>query len=184
MDAGTARPPPERPEPPFTRDVLSMPLARRAAACYVEHALPPAWRPHINVGVFVMKTAAFLAALLASAALAAPALADDGDPVAGKTVFKKCMACHDAVTEKDKIGPHLLGVVGRTAGTLESFASKYSQAMKDAGAAGLVWDEANIAEYVRNPKDKIPGNKMAFAGLKKDDEIANVIAYLKADPKP
>lgn len=119
----------------------------------------------------------------AIAVFASPALAD-GDAAKGKNVFKKCMACHDAVEAKDKVGPNLVGVVGRTAGTLESFASKYSQAMKDAGAAGLVWDEANIAEYVKDPKGKIPGNKMAFAGLKKDDEIDDVIAYLKADPKP
>ncbi len=119
----------------------------------------------------------------AIAVFASPALAD-GDAAKGKNVFKKCMACHDAVEAKDKVGPNLVGVVGRTAGTLESFASKYSQAIKDAGAAGLVWDEANIAEYVKDPKGKIPGNKMAFAGLKKDDEIDDVIAYLKADPKP
>lgn len=130
-----------------------------------------------------MKTSAFLAALVASAALASPALAD-GDAVKGIDVFKKCMACHDAVEAKDKVGPNLVGIVGRTAGTLESFASKYSQAMKDAGAGGLVWDEANIAAYLKDPKGFVKGNKMAFAGLKKDDEIADVIAYLKADPKP
>ena len=130
-----------------------------------------------------MKSSAFLAAFVAVVALASPALAD-GDPVKGINVFKKCMACHDAVEAKDKVGPNLVGVVGRTAGTLESFAAKYSAEMKAAGAAGLVWDEANIAEYLKDPKAKIPGNKMAFAGLKKDDEIADVIAYLKADPKP
>jgi len=146
------------------------------------------WRPHIKIGVFLMKTATILAAFVAVAALASPALAEDaapaGDAVKGIDVFKKCMACHDAVGDKNKVGPNLAGVVGRTAGTLESFAAKYSQPMKDAGAGGLVWDEANIAEYLKDPKGKIPGNKMAFAGLKKDDEIANVIAYLKADPKP
>ena len=130
-----------------------------------------------------MKSAAFLAALAAVAVLASPALAD-GDAAKGKKVFNKCMSCHDAVEAKDKVGPNLVGVVGRTAGTLESFATKYSQAMKDAGAGGLVWDEANIAEYLKDPKAKIPNNKMAFAGLKKDDEIENVIADLKADPKP
>lgn len=124
-------------------------------------------------------TAVFSTALLSLA----PAHAD-GDPVAGKKVFNKCMACHDATTEKDKIGPHLLGVVGRTAGSAESFQSKYSDAMKKAGAAGLVWNEANLAEYLKDPKTKVPGNKMAFPGLKDDAEIANVIAYLKANPKP
>lgn len=115
--------------------------------------------------------------------IALPALAD-GDAVAGKKVFNKCVACHDATSEKDKLGPHLLGVIGRTAGTASSYAAKYSPAMKDAGAAGLVWNETTVAEYLRSPKEKVPGNKMAFMGLKDDADIANVIAYLKADPKP
>ena len=107
-----------------------------------------------------------------------------GDAALGKKVFNRCMACHEAATDRDKVGPHLMGVVGRTAGTAESFQSRYSQAMKDAGAAGLVWDEANLAAYLKAPKLKVPGNKMAFGGLTSDDDIANVIAYLKADPKP
>ena len=105
-----------------------------------------------------------------------------GDAALGKKVFNRCMACHDATTDHDKVGPHLLGVVGRTAGTAQSF--NYSQAMKDAGAAGLVWDEANLSLYLRAPKLKVPGNKMGFSGLTNDADIANVIAYLKADPKP
>ena len=107
-----------------------------------------------------------------------------GDPALGKKVFNRCIACHEAATDRDKVGPHLMGVVGRTAGTAESFLGHYSDAMKSAGAAGLVWDEANLAEYLRAPKLKVPGNKMAFGGLTNDDDIANVIAYLKADPKP
>lgn len=106
----------------------------------------------------------------------------DGDAALGKKVFNRCMACHDATTDHDKVGPHLLGVVGRTAGTAADF--HYSQAMKDAGAGGLVWDEANLALYLRAPKLKVPGNKMAFNGLASDADIANVIAYLKVDPKP
>jgi cytochrome c len=125
----------------------------------------------------------FGSALLAAALLAVPARAE-GDAAAGKKVFAKCAACHDAVTDKNKIGPSLHGVVGRKAGSLESFQAKYSEPMKAAGASGLVWDDANIGEYVKDPKNKIPGNKMAFAGLKKDEDVANVIAYLKADPKP
>lgn len=108
----------------------------------------------------------------------------DGDAVLGKKVFNRCLACHEAATDRDKVGPHLMGVVGRAAGTADSFLSRYSQAMKDAGAAGLVWDEANLAEYLRAPRQKVPGNKMGFTGLTSDDDIANVIAYLKADPKP
>lgn len=116
----------------------------------------------------------YLAGILAAQA--------DGDAAMGKKVFYRCMACHEAATDHDKIGPHLLGVVGRTAGTAVNF--NYSQAMKDAGAAGLVWDEANLKAYLGAPKLKVPGNRMAFSGLSSDEDIANVIAYLKADPKP
>ncbi|TPM25103.1 cytochrome c family protein [Mesorhizobium sp. B2-3-5] len=107
-----------------------------------------------------------------------------GDPVLGKHVFNRCIACHEAASDRDKVGPHLMGVVGRTAGTAESFLGHYSEAMKSAGAAGLVWDEANLAEYLKAPRLKVPGNRMAFGGLGSDDDIANIIAYLKADPKP
>jgi len=107
-----------------------------------------------------------------------------GDAAAGKKVFAKCTACHDATAGKDKIGPTLVGVFGRTAGTLESYLSKYSANMKEAGAGGMVWDDANLSAYLKDPKAVIPKGKMAFPGLKKDEDLANVIAYLKADPKP
>lgn len=116
-------------------------------------------------------------------AVAAPSLAlADGDAAAGKNVFKKCMACHVADKDQNKVGPKLLGVVGRPAASVEGF--NYSDGMKAKGAEGLVWDEANIAAYMKAPKDFILGNKMAFAGLKEDQDIADLIAYLKADPKP
>lgn len=106
------------------------------------------------------------------------------DAAAGKKVFTKCVACHDATKGTDKVGPTLVGVIGRTAGTLESFLSKYSANMKELGAGGLVWDDANLTAYLRDPKAVVPKGKMAFPGLKKDEDLANVIAYLKADPKP
>ncbi|MEI9418203.1 c-type cytochrome [Mesorhizobium sp. Cs1321R2N1] len=125
------------------------------------------------------------AVLSASLLLVATSVAEaGGDPVLGKHVFNRCMTCHEAATDRDKVGPHLMGVVGRTAGIAESFLGHYSEAMKSAGAAGLVWDEANLAEYLKSPKLKVPGNRMAFSGLSNNDDIANVIAYLKADPKP
>jgi cytochrome c len=99
------------------------------------------------------------------------------DAAAGEKVFAKCKACHVADEDKNKIGPSLMGVIGRTAGTHPGF--KYSKAMADAGAGGLVWDDANLTSYLHDPKAMVKGTKMAFAGLKKDDEIANVIAYLK-----
>ncbi|WP_159588610.1 c-type cytochrome [Chelativorans xinjiangense] len=113
-----------------------------------------------------------------------PALAQEGDPAAGKTVFNKCRACHEAETDRNKVGPSLLGVFGRTAGTLESFQSRYSPNMKELGEEGLVWDEENLTAYLRDPKAVVPKGKMAFAGLKNDEDLANVIAYLQADPKP
>lgn len=116
-----------------------------------------------------------LAAALAS--LAAPAVAA-GDPAQGEAVFKKCMACH-AVGDnaKNKVGPVLNGVIGRTAGTLEGY--KYSQAMIDAGAAGTVWDEVSLTTFLADPKALVKGTKMAFFGLKQPEDIANVIAYLE-----
>jgi cytochrome c len=106
----------------------------------------------------------------------------EGDAVAGKDVFKKCMACHDAAKETKKVGPHLVGIIGRKAASVEGFA--YSDAFKAKGAEGLVWDETNMATYLKKPKEFITGTKMAFSGLKEDADIANLIAYLKADPKP
>ncbi|HWK66245.1 MAG TPA: cytochrome c family protein [Rhizobiaceae bacterium] len=102
------------------------------------------------------------------------------DAAAGEKVFAKCKACHVADEDKNKVGPSLKGVIGRTAGTHPNF--KYSPAMTDAGKGGLVWDEAKLTEYLRDPKAMVKGTKMAFPGLKKDDEIANVIAYLKQHP--
>ena len=101
----------------------------------------------------------------------------------GKHVFNRCIACHEAATDRDKVGPHLMGVVGRTAGSAESFLGHFSEAMKSAGAAGLVWDETHMTEYLVAPKAKVPGTKMAFAGIKKPDELANLVAYLKTLPE-
>jgi cytochrome c len=76
--------------------------------------------------------------------------------------------------EKNRVGPYLKGVMGRQAGMVEGF--KYSGAMKD---SGIVWDEVTIGEYVADPKGYVPGNKMAFPGLKKEADIANLMAYLQ-----
>jgi cytochrome c len=103
------------------------------------------------------------------------------DAAAGEKVFAKCKACHATPSDdKNRVGPSLKGIIGRTAGTHEGF--KYSTAMVDAGKGGLVWDEAKLTEYLKNPKDTIKGNKMAFPGLKADADVANVIAYLKQFP--
>ena len=126
-------------------------------------------------------------AVLSSATLSLVTLAAaDGDAEAGKKVFVKCGVCHGIGDAKKPIGPTLNGVVGRAAASEPAFLAKgaagYSKAMIEAGKGGLVWTEADIAEYVANPKKKVPGNKMAFAGLQKPEDIANVIAYLKTFP--
>ena len=112
--------------------------------------------------------------------------AEAQDIAAGEKVFAKCKACH-VVGEnaKNRVGPVLNGIVGRAAGSVEGF--KYSPAMSKAGADGLVWDEASLTGYLHDPKGYLKGNKMAFAGLKKDEDVVNVIAYLAsfdADGKP
>ena len=78
--------------------------------------------------------------------------------------------------DTNRIGLHLGDVIGRTAGSVEGF--KYSDAMKAKGEEGLVWNDETLAAYLADPKGYIPKNKMAFPGLKKEDDVANVIAYL------
>lgn len=115
---------------------------------------------------------AFSAALL----ITAPAFAD-GNPDAGKSVFIKCQACHEAEQGVNRIGPTLKGIVGRKTASIADY--KYSDAMAAKGAAGQVWDEATLAAYLPDPKAYVPGTKMAFAGLKNPQEVADLIAYLK-----
>ena len=98
-----------------------------------------------------------------------------GDAALGEKSFIKCKACHDVTQGVNKVGPTLKGIVGRAAGTVEGY--KYSDANKN---SGLTWDEATLSEYLKNPKAKIPGTKMAFAGIKDQAEIDNLIAYLAA----
>ncbi len=109
--------------------------------------------------------------------LAGHAARAEGDAAAGEKVFHKCAVCHMVGPDaKTKVGPVLNGVFGRTAGTLEGY--KYSQAMVEAGAKGLVWTPEVLTEYLPKPKAFIKGTKMAFIGLKDPAEIADVSAYL------
>ena len=111
----------------------------------------------------------------ALAAFSAPALAE-GDAEAGKKVFRKCKACHTLTEGKNKAGPSLFGIIGKPAAAVKGF--KYSKAMK---GSGLTWDEETITKYLAKPKALVPGTRMAFAGLKKEADVANVIAYIKAN---
>lgn len=104
-----------------------------------------------------------------------PAVA--GDPANGEAVFKKCTACHQVGDgAKNRIGPHLNDLFGRTAGGLDGF--KYSKAMTEAGAGGLVWDAATLDAYLESPRTAVKGTRMAFPGLKDPADRADVAAYL------
>lgn len=118
--------------------------------------------------LFSAVAAAGLLTAVSGAALA------DGDAEAGKKVFNKCKVCHTLEAGVNKVGPSLAGVIGRPAGTAEGFA--YSDAMKN---SGITWDAEKLDQYLADPKAFVPGNKMAFVGLKKEDERENVIAYLQ-----
>ena len=107
------------------------------------------------------------------------AQAADGDAAAGKTVFNVCKACHTIEAGgPNRVGPNLHGIVGRKAGSHDGFS--YSDAMKN---SGITWDEAKLNEYVKDPKATVPGNKMAFAGVKDDAKRADLIAYLASESK-
>lgn len=123
-----------------------------------------------------MKRSLTLAALVAATvAVATPALAA-GDAAAGEKAFAPCKACHAVVADKNLVGPSLFGSTTRKAGTLASFAGKYSAPM---AASGLTWDDATLDKWLTSPKDLVPGTKMTFVGLKDPKAREDVIAYLK-----
>ncbi len=107
----------------------------------------------------------------------APAMAE-GDAAKGKKVFVKCRACHKLKEGKHGVGPSLFGVVGRPIATAEGY-KKYSKAMKAFGE-GKTWTEDQLDTYLENPKGVVKGTKMVFKGLKKPQQRADVIAYLKS----
>jgi cytochrome c2 len=100
----------------------------------------------------------------------------------GEQVFKKCRACHQVGEgAKNGVGPVLNGLIGRTSGTVPEF--NYSDANKEAGAKGLVWNEDELNKYLEAPLTYMPKNKMAFAGLKDEADRKDIIAYLKTFAK-
>ena len=102
------------------------------------------------------------------------------DVVHGRQVFNACASCHTVTTERHTFGPSLKGVVGRTIGAAPDYG--YSQALRQAGAEGKVWDEATLSAFLASPTKAMPGTKMRFWGLWTDAEIKDVIAYLAAHP--
>jgi len=120
--------------------------------------------------------------IIASSAAASGALAQDaakGDPAAGKTSFNKCLACHSiGEGAKNKVGPELNGLDGRKSGTAPDY--NYSDANK---GSGITWNKDQFLEYIKDPKAKIPGTKMTFAGIKSETEAQNLWAYLSSFDK-
>ncbi|SEL19300.1 cytochrome c [Roseovarius azorensis] len=114
------------------------------------------------------------AVVISALSLSVVAPASAGDAEAGEKVFNKCKACHQVgENAKNRAGPTLNGIIGRPAGTAEGFA--YSSPMTD---SDLVWDETTLAAFLADPAGTLPGNKMKFPGLRKDEDIADVIAFL------
>ena len=110
--------------------------------------------------------------ILASSVAGSGAMAQDA--AAGKSSFNKCLACHSiGAGAKNKVGPVLNGLDGRKAGTYPDY--NYSDANKN---SGITWNEATFKEYIKDPKAKIPGTKMAFAGVKSEKEINDLWAYV------
>lgn len=110
---------------------------------------------------------------LGSLLLSASALAD-GDPARGERVFNRCKSCHEVDRERNRNGPHLLGLFGRMSGSVDGF--RYSDAMRE---AGIVWSEETLDGYLENPRSYMPGTRMTFAGLRNDQDRHDVIAYLR-----
>jgi cytochrome c len=116
-----------------------------------------------------------LAALVPLVALGLP----PGDPKRGETIYGRCFACH--AIDRDRTGPRHAGLFGRRAGSVPDF--PYSPAMKKAGEAGLVWNDETLDKFLQNPTKFIPGTRMTYAGVKNDQDRADLLAYLKQATK-
>jgi cytochrome c len=122
-----------------------------------------------------MRLATVCYLLLAALAVTRGGVAAAQDIAAGEKTFNVCRACHQIGDRAmNSIGPVLTGVVGRKAGSFPGY--NYSDANKN---SGITWDEATLADYLKNPQAKVPGTKMMFPGLKKEQDIDNVIAFLR-----
>ena len=109
----------------------------------------------------------------------------DGEPevgasfAQGRDVYRRCVACHVASAPENKVGPHLVGMFGRVAGSLEDF--RYSQAMRE---SGIVWTEETLAAFLRDPRRFMPGNRMAFAGIRREGDLSALMVYLRQVTEP
>jgi cytochrome c len=110
--------------------------------------------------------------------LAVPLAATAQDAAAGQRVFNQCRACHSIeVGGRNGVGPNLAGILGRKAGLAEGF--RYSPALREKAEGGLTWDEETLRAYIQNPRAVIPGGSMTYPGLRNDQQLNDLIAYLK-----
>ncbi len=141
----------------------------------------------VNSSIFTLQTWAhrlsaagrrllFGAALMASGQIHAT---EPGDPAKGEDLYRACKSCHQiGDNARNGVGPHLDGLFGRQAGSLEEF--RYSGAMQQKGQDGLVWNEFTIDAYLEKPNAYIPGTRMSYRGMRDPQDRLHVIAYLKA----
>jgi cytochrome c len=124
-----------------------------------------------------MRSFLFAAALFTAAAAPEHVAAEPlrGDASRGQAIYDRCIACH--AIERDRTGPRHEGLVGRRVGGVAGF--NYSPAMKKAGAAGMVWNEATLDKFLESPTKFLPGTRMGYAGIKNAQERADLIAFLK-----
>lgn len=120
-----------------------------------------------------LRSLAAAAVLLASAHVSLA----DGDAKAGAQVFKKCQSCHTATEPSNRVGPSLMGVVGRPVASAAGYS--YSPAMKSFADDGKVWDAALLRQFLSNPQFLVKGTRMTFPGLKSDKDLDDIISYLK-----
>ena len=123
-----------------------------------------------------MVRATLIAALLIGTAL--PAAAQDAE--AGQRVFNQCRACH-SINEggRNGVGPNLHGILGRKAGSSEGF--RYSASLREKAEGGLTWNEDTLRAYIANPKAVIPAGSMSYPGLRNEQQLNDLLAYLKAN---
>ena len=115
-----------------------------------------------------------MAAILGAMGMLMPISGQAADAAAGQALFARCRICHTMQAgAPNTVGPNLHDVFGRKAGTYDS--SAYSEAMKN---SGIVWDDDTLRKYLSNPKDFVPGNKMAFPGIKDENQLSDLLAYL------
>lgn len=128
---------------------------------------------------FVRAGRALTAAVLAVVGGSSLSFAGSGDPAAGEKLYGACKACHEiGEGAHNKVGPHLDGIIGRKAAAIEGF--RYSGAMEKAADEGLVWSVESLDAYLQKPREFIPGNRMSFRGMSKEQDRADLIAWLQA----